>query len=493
MKYTKLIFLTFFSLMCSFSWGQDKQPNIIWIMLEDVSLDTESYGMKGVKTPHMNALAEEGTQYYNCFGTASICSTNRSAMIIGTHQRKTNTMHHRSNRNIQLADPYKPFTYWMKKAGYTSILGHSKVKQKGKKTDFNFNYKPVGDWEKERGVFEKTLVANQEDQPFVQQITLNVTHRGDWWDKVSSQSKHPVNPDSVELPSYYADHPKIRADWAKYLDMMEAADDEVGMIVKELKDKGMYDNTVIIIIGDNGRCNVRGKGYLFDPALRIPLIVKWPTGFEKPTNDKAIISCTDITATILDLGGIERPEYMTGKSFIDPNFNRKEVFSYRGLWDEIMESSFAVSGEKYRYIKNDYPEIPYDAKQAYLEFYRPAVHIMRGMNEKGKLTDFQAAFFSKKPLEELYDLENDPFEEHNLVGSKKHKKVLQALRLKYEECKLETTPVDNYFEQDIPVSVAVINYVIENYPEEYKRMQGGDEIGFYKYVQEYKKKMAESQ
>ena len=108
------------SILCFWSHqllAQNQQPNIIWIMLEDVSLDTESYGMKVVKTPNMNRIAEEGTQYYNCFGTASICSTNRSAMIIGTHQRITNTMHHRSNRNIDLLEPYKPYTYWLKKAG----------------------------------------------------------------------------------------------------------------------------------------------------------------------------------------------------------------------------------------------------------------------------------------------------------------------------------------------------------------------------------------
>lgn len=487
MKKIQLLIFSLTFLFSNFSLGQEEQPNIIWIMLEDVSLDTESYGMKGVKTPNMNALAEEGTQYYNCFGTASICSTNRSAMIIGTHQRKTNTMHHRSNRNIDLPDPYKPFTYWMKKAGYTSILGHQKVKQKGKKTDFNFNYQSIGDWDTNKGVFEKQLVANVEDQPFVQQVTLNVTHRGDWWDKVSAASKHPVNPDSVELPSYYVDHPVIREDWAKYLDMMEAADHEVGVIVNELKEKGMYDNTVIIIIGDNGRCNVRGKGYLFDPALRIPLIVKWPKGFEKPTNTQAIISSTDITATILDLGNVVIPEYMTGRSFINKNFDRKEVFSYRGLWDEIMESSFAVSNQKFRYIKNDYPAVPYDSKQAYLEFYRPAVHVMRGLNESNQLSDFQASFYREKPLEELYDLENDPFEEHNLAQNKKYKKTLEKMRVKYQEYKEKTTPVNNYFEQEIPISVAVLQFVKEKYPEEYKKMQAGDEIGFYKYVKEYKK------
>ncbi|OHX64630.1 sulfatase family protein [Flammeovirga pacifica] len=491
MRYNQI--LAFLLLITGHSVMAQDKPNVVWIMLEDVSLDMECYGMKGVQTPQMNALAQEGTLYYNCFGTASICSTNRSAMILGTHQRKTNTMHHRSNRNIELKAPFVPFTYLMKKEGYTSVLGHSKVKQKGKKTDFNFKYQAVGDWEKESGVFDKVLNATPEDQPFVQQITLNVTHRGDWWDKVSENSKHPVHPDSIDLPEYYADHPKIRTDWAKYLDMMEAADKEVGIIVQELKNKGMYDNTAIIIIGDNGRCNVRGKGYLFDPALRIPLIVKWPKNFNHSGDPYDIISSPDITATILDLGGVDIPEHMTGRSFIDPNFDRKEVFSYRGLWDEIMESSYAISTEKYRYIRNDFPEVPYDAKQAYLEFYRPAVHVMRGMHEEGKLSPFQASFYEAKPVEELYDLENDPEEKVNLAQNKKYKKVLADMRNRCADYKLKTTPVDNYFEQDIPVSVAVLQYLKDNHPEEYERMKGGDEIGFYKFVKEYKKLQEQTQ
>ncbi|WP_281613047.1 sulfatase [Flammeovirga sp. SubArs3] len=488
-KIFKLVAAFTLLLSVNVGYAQNQRPNIIWVMLEDVSLDTESYGMKGVKTPNMNALAEEGTQYYNCFGTASICSTNRSSMIIGTHQLKTNTMHHRSNREVDLIDPYKPFTYWLKKAGYTTILGHNKVKQKGRKTDFNFNYKPVGDWDKDKGVFDRFGVAENDGQPFFQQITLHVTHRGDWWDKVRKQSKHPVDPASVELPPYYADDPRIRLDWAKYLDQMEYADDEIGMLVQELKDKGLYENTAIIIIGDNGRCNVRGKGYLFDPALRIPLIVKWPAGFEKKTNTNAIISSTDITATILDIAGVDIPDYMTGQSFIADDFDREEVFSYRGLWDEIMESSYAISNEKYRYIRNDHPEIPYDAKQAYLEFYRPAVHVMRALKAEGKLDEFQSAFFETKPQEELYDLENDPMEKNNLVNDPKYKKVLKSMRKQVASYKKAMKSDSDVYEPVIANAVEVLQMVKDKHPEEYQKMLDGEEIGFYKYVQEYKKSM----
>ena len=82
------------------------------------------------------------------------------------------------------------------------------------------------------------------------QVELNVTHRGDWWNKIRAESEHPTNPDSVELPPYLADDPKIRLDWAKYLDQVSYMDTEVSMILQDLEDKRLLDNTIIIFIGD---------------------------------------------------------------------------------------------------------------------------------------------------------------------------------------------------------------------------------------------------
>ncbi|WP_205960551.1 sulfatase family protein [Flammeovirga sp. MY04] len=363
------------------------KPNIVWVMLEDISHDFECYGMPAVKTPTFNALAEEGTLYYNCYGTASICSTNRSAMMVGAHQRLTNTHHHRSNRDEPLSAPFKPFTYQLKQEGYTTILGHDKVRNRGRKIDVNFKHKPIGNWEEDYGLFDKYDTFTAEDQPFFAQIQLAVTHRGDWWNEVREQSEHPVDPAEVVLPEDYADHPAIRLDWAKYLDQVEYADNEMQMLIDELKEKGMYDNTVIIVIGDNGRCNVKGKGYLFDSGSRIPLIVKWPKGYEHDQESQQIIASTDITATILDIAGVDLPEYLTGQSFIDEHFDRKNVYSYRGLWDEIPEQMSSISTEQFRYIRNDKPEIPYDTHQGYLEWYRPALHVMRTLNKEGKLNE----------------------------------------------------------------------------------------------------------
>ncbi|MDQ8183789.1 sulfatase-like hydrolase/transferase [Pelagicoccus sp. SDUM812005] len=79
--------------------------------------------------------------------------------------------------------------------------------------------------------------------------------------------------DEIELPPYYADTPEVKRDWANYLDTIEYMDREVGFLMDELKSKGLDSNTVVIFVGDNGRCNLRGKGYLYEPGVHVPMIV----------------------------------------------------------------------------------------------------------------------------------------------------------------------------------------------------------------------------
>jgi len=283
-----------------------------------------------------------------------------------------------------------------------------------------------------------------------------------------------------------ADHPTVRLDWAKYLDQIEYMDNEVGILIQDLKDKGIYDNTVIIFIGDNGRCNIRGKGYLFDPGLHVPLIVSWPNRIEQGSVREEVVCSTDITASILSIAGIEAPEYMTGNSFVDDGFDRQYAYGARDLWDEVMEKSRSLTTKKYKYIKNYMPEVSWDAHQAYLEFYRPAVHTMRKMKFEGKLNADEAYFFSPtKPTEELYDLENDPHELNNLAKEKEHTETINQFRKVLKDTETEMTAKSNVFNPVYPISVEVLDWVKYFHPSEYLEMLNGKEIGFQKYTNKY--------
>ncbi len=490
MKNLIRIFLLFIFTIVVFNAQTQEKPNIIWLMSEDIGHDIECYGMPAVKTPVLNKLAETGIKFTNAFCTNPICSPSRSAMMTGVHQNKINAHHHRSNRNVPLTKEVQPFTYHLRNAGYTCIIGNELVMGKGRKIDVNFKYKAIGKWDgkKKFGLFDKYDTFTPEDQPFFAQIQLNVTHRGDWWNNIRAKSEHPVNPEEVVMPPYMADHPTVRLDWAKYLDQIEYMDNEVGLIIDDLKNKGMYENTIIIFIGDNGRCNIRGKGYLHDPGLHVPLIVNWPAGIDANQVRKDVVSTTDITATILDFAGIDVPEYLTGKSFMDSGFNREYAYSARDLWDEVMEKSRSLSTAKYKYILNRMPEVSWDAHQAYLEFYRPAIHVMRKLKFEGNLNETEAFFFSDtKPVEELYDLENDPHETINLAGNPEYQEILLKMRKDCAEIENEMTSKSDDYYPVFPGAVNLLDWIKYKHTPDYLEMLNGKEIGFQKFTKLYRK------
>ncbi len=483
--------LTFMlTMVLAASASAQTKPNIIWIMAEDMSTDLACYGLPNVRTPNLDALAAAGTRYDNAFVTNPICSPSRSSMMVGAHQVKTNTHHHRSNREVPLSAPYRPFTQLLREAGYTTVLGNHSVRGKGRKTDVNFKHQKVGPWDGKTkfGLFDKFDEFTATDGPFFAQIQLNVTHRGDWWEEVSQQSPDRHDPAKVAMPSYLADHPVIRADWARYLDQVEYMDREVGMIRQELEDKGLTDNTVIIFIGDNGRCNVRGKGYLHDSGLRIPFIMYDPRSKGAgPQVQGKVVSATDITATILDLAGAELPGYLTGQSLLSSSFDREYVYAARDLWDEIMEDSKSITSGQWKYIRNDMPEVPWEAGQAYLEFYRPAVHVMRQLKSEGKLSPEEAAFFQpQKPVEELYDLKADPEELVNLAADPSYKRQLRRLRKITRRYDRKMKPVSDVYAPTSAISVETLAYIKKEHPGLYARMLAGEEIGFHRAMVLYK-------
>ncbi|MFD2257733.1 sulfatase [Luteolibacter algae] len=414
------------------------KPNIIWLMAEDMGRDLECYGMPGVKTPNLNKMAAEGALFTKAYCSNPICSPNRSAMMVGVDQTVINAHHHRSNRDVPLMAPYKPITSFLRDAGYTCFLGHDLVLGKGRKIDCNFKYEETGPYDgvKHFGIFDKTENFSAENQPFFSQIQLQATHRGDWWNGIRENSKHPVALDSVVLPPYFADTPEIRYDWATYLDTVEFMDNEVGQIMQNIKDQKLDKNTIVIFIADNGRCNLRGKGYLQEAGVHIPMIVWAPGLIEPGTRIDNLVCTTDISATVLKLAGAEIPEYITSKPFlgVDKPEYREFVRSARDIWDEIDDCSRSISTSKFKYIRNYMPEVMWANDQAYLELNRPALHVMRRLKKEGKLSEAEQTFFAeRKPYEELYDLEKDPDELNNLAENPEYAAVLEEMRAKETE------------------------------------------------------------
>lgn len=399
------------------------RPNIVWVMAEDIGPDLACYGTPALQTPNIDRVAREGLKLNRAYCTSPICSPNRSAMMTGMYQTTIGAHHHRSHRNdgYKLPGDVVPITHLLQEAGYFCAIGCGYQS----KTDLNFK---AG---KNPPLFNgKDWSKREPGQPFFAHIQLKVTHRGGWWQQTRDESPDPVDPAAVRLPPYLPDHPKVREDWAMYLDQMEKADRQVGELLDRLEREGELGNTMFIFMGDNGRCVQRGKGFLYEDGILVPAVIRWPGRIDPGTVSDDLVSTIDITAQVLAAAGIEVPDYMQGRAFLEPGaVPREYCFAARDRWDEVIDKSRCVVGPRFKYMRNDMPEVPYFTYHSYLERVRPIRPVLWELYQAGKLTPEQAAFMRPaKPAEELYDLINDPWELVNLADDPAHRSTLVQMR-----------------------------------------------------------------
>ncbi len=399
-----------------------RRPNIVWIMAEDIAPDLACYGTPEVKTPNLDRMAAEGIRYTNAFATCPVCSPSRSAMITGMYQTTIGAHNHRSHRDdgYMLPAPVRLITDYLRDVGYF-------IANNGK-TDFNFNTeRPPADG--------KDWRQRKDGEPFFAQITLAVSHRNFTRDK-----QNPIDPAKVVIPPYYPDHPITRRDWADYLESIQLMDRQVGGILERLKTEGLADNTVVFFIGDNGRCHVRGKQWLYNPGIHVPLIIRWPGTIKGGQVCTDMVSTIDISATILKLAGIEPPGHIEGRVFLGPDAKKRQyIVAARDRCDETVDRIRCIRTPQFKYIRNFMPERPWTQFNAYKTRQYPVVTLLEVLHKQGKLTPAQARWMApRRPAEELYDLAKDPHELNNLADDPKYRAKLIELRALLDKWIVET-------------------------------------------------------
>ena len=401
-------------------YGQDKKkPNILWIIAEDMSCHFGCYGETSIRTPNMDRLAAEGVKFDKAFVTAPVCSPCRSALITGMYQTSIGAHHHRSGRGtekIHLPSRIRLVPEIFQKAGYYTCNGYlgSRNKRNGK-TDYNFEF--------DKAVYDGTNWSDRKPaQPFFAQIQL-AGGKGR-----TKKTPNPINPADVKLPPYYPDDSVILDDWAQYLNAAMNTDIQVGQIVEQLKAEGIYDNTHIFFMTDHGISHARGKQFLYEEGIHVPLIVRGP-GLKAGTVREDMVVHIDLAAASLVLAGIEIPKWMQGRDFLAGDYKHREyIVSARDRCDETVDRIRCVRSDRYKYIRNFYPERPYLQPCAYKD-QKEILKALRRLHKEGKLNRDQLLIFAeKRPEEELYDLQNDPWELHNLADDSSHKQTLERLR-----------------------------------------------------------------
>ncbi len=432
--------------------GQSTSPNIVWVIIEDMSANFSCYGEKNITTPNIDALAKRGTRFTQAFVTAPICSISRSALITGRYQTSIGCQNHRSSvpgHVITLPDNVQLVPAMLRNAGYhvnnLTVEQFLKSTQEAvakpevpiAKTDYNFQWNPADTYDRTH------WTTRPAGKPFFVQVQLHGgKHRGqgngtEWPRKAQAELGSCTAAERITLPAWLPDDPIIREDWAQYLDTVRKTDVEVGQILQRLKDAGDLENTVIFVMTDHGISHVRTKQFLYDGGIHVPLIVAGGP-FDGGHERSDLVEHIDLAATSLDLAGQTIPDWMFSRSLLDASKPREFVFAARDRADETVDLIRSVRSDRWKYIWNGFPNRPWLQPNNYKDT-KPILQALRRCYADGLLNPQQASIMqATRPVEELYDLSQDPDEFVNLAGRPEHAERLNAMRTALSEWQART-------------------------------------------------------
>lgn len=417
------------------------RPNILWITCEDISPNLGCYGDKDAVTPNLDRFATQAVRYTHAFTVAGVCAPSRSCLITGMYPTSLGTHHMRCTATLPNA--VKPFPEYLRQAGYYC--------SNNAKEDYNFKT-AKSTWDESSG--KAHWRKRGKDQPFFSVFNLLVTHESQirapdatfakQTARLKDEERH--DPAKVTVPPFHPDTPVVRRDWARYHDLITAMDKQAGDLLKQLADDGLSDDTIVFFFSDHGVGLPRGKRWLYDTGLRVPLLIRFPEKYQhlapgKPdSTSDLLVSFVDFGPSILSVAGIDVPKLMQGVPFLgkEKGKPREYVFGHRDRMDERYDFSRAVRDRRYKYIRNYLPHLPYSQPLEYMD-EMPTMKEWRRLAAEGKLEGPAALFMQPtKPIEELYDTESDPHEIRNLAGSAEHRTILGRLRRAQVEWQGET-------------------------------------------------------
>ncbi|WPR71964.1 sulfatase [Flavobacterium sp. NG2] len=445
----KLAVLTF---LCCFILNAQttKQPNILWIVCEDISPTLSMYGDHNAKTPNLDKLAQKSIVYTNAFATTGVCAPSRSAIITGMLPSSIGTMHMRTAKDVMswgkrsykevatrgeenpepvldlkgntireysavVPDGIKCFTEYLRASGYYCT--------NNQKTDYQFAA-PISAWDEND---PKAHWRNRpEGKPFFSVFNLGDTHESRIW--LNKDLPLTVDPTKVFLPPYFPDNAVVRNDVARHYSNIEIMDKNAGIIIDQLIKDGLYDDTIIFFYSDHGGPLPRQKREIYESGLKAPLFIKLPNSQTFSKNDR-LISFTDLGPTVLSLANVKPPKGIEGRPFLGKYEckSREFVFGTSDRFDEFSDRIRSVRTEKYLYIKNYHPELPKYKDVGYRKSM-PMMMNMLTLKEANQLDQYQLSWFQSKVTEELYDIINDPYSMTNLAENPAYQKVLNQLR-----------------------------------------------------------------
>lgn len=407
-----------------------ERPNILWVTFEDTSsYEFGCYGNKDVHTPNADSLAAHGIQFMNAWSVAPQSSPARSSLITGCYAPTYGMDVHPVSYDTP-ADIF--FPQRLREAGYYCT--------NNSKTHYNSTNNNKACWDECTKTASYNSPKRGKDQPFFAVFNTVTSHMGRvrtfHTDGRRDYTKEGIYTELLTLPSYVPDLPEVRSDYAGHLEAVQDVDTWLGFFLKDLKDKGLDDNTIIFFFSDHGGCVPRGKGYLYESGLKVPLIAYFPEKWKHLANgksgkDNSLVNFTDLGPTVLSLAGVKPTKNMQGKAIFGEYASKEErkvQFAFAANQLHHFMPVRAVTDGHIKYMRSYIPYRQF-ALRNYYQWGMPSNKAWDKLVLGNHNTNPDWALtFDAHPAEMLFDLDKDPGELHDLSSSPEYAEVLAKMR-----------------------------------------------------------------
>ncbi len=441
------------------------RPNIVLIVSDDHGLDALGcYGNPVIRTPHLDALARDGTRFTSAFCTSASCSPSRSVILTGQqgHRNGMYGLQH-DESHFQCFDNVRSLPVMLAEAGYRtarvgkfhvapeSVFRFDTILSKGAAND----PQTVGRSPVEMAELSRSVIESADARPFFLYYATDDPHRSnaftaegkptfETYPKPNPFGNRPAgypgitpviyNPADVIVPPFLPDTPVTRAELAEYYQSVSRLDEGIGRLIGILKKSGKYDNTLIIYISDNGIAFPGAKTTGYDPGLHLPCIIRIPNHTRPGSTQDAMISWADLTPTILDYINAlpaDAAARFDGRSFraaLDgaPVTGFDEVYASHIFHQiQMYYPMRVIRTRQYKLIHNIAWPLTFPSARDLIQSptWIDAIKVSNG-SHFGKRT---VEAYLHRPQFELYDIQRDPDELHNLADDPAHAAIKTEL------------------------------------------------------------------
>ncbi len=418
--------------------------NVVLIIADDLGMDMGCYGNKIIKTPNLDKLAKNGIRFTNAYATVASCSASRASIFTGMYTHQNGQFGHAHAENDQdTHDWVQGLPLLLRRVGYfTGLVGKYHVQPNDVygfdellTRNTGGNRDPIA-----MNKLARQFIGKAGKRPFFLVYASSDPHRGgkafsnERFTKAKGEVRY--DPNEVKVPYYLPDQPEVRKEIAEYYQAASRFDRGIGMLLEILEETGNLNNTLIIVISDNGIPFPGAKTTLYEPGVHLPMIISAP-GHKQNHVNHAICCYIDLAPTILDWANAKGPKggkrpgrSLFGKSLLPilDEANPKgwdTAFGSHQFHEVTMyyPMRFIRKGN-YKLIVNFGHKLDYPFASDL--WASPTWQgVIRRKDKKMGVKDVHA--YLHRPLFELFDLEKDPRELKNLAYNKQYAEVREDL------------------------------------------------------------------